>query len=361
MTPESADRLQTLLWIAVGVALLALLFVLAPILSPFLLAAIIAYICAPLVDRLERFGIPRLVGVLLTLLLLAGVIAALVLILLPLLQEEAQQLVARLPDALRTLNEHLLPWLRERFGIRVRLDLASLSQLLADHRDTAQVLAGKLLDSLRIGGMALFGIVANLLLAPVVLFYLLRDWHPLLARIDAAIPRPWHAHTKHMLGEIDEVLAEFLRGEIVVMLLLAAYYSLGLWLAGLAFALPVGLITGLLVIVPYLGYATGLALALLLALTQFSGIGPLLGVLAVYAIGQALESFVLTPFLVGKRIGLHPLAVIFALLAFAQMFGFFGVLLALPASAALLVGLRQLRQSYLSSHFYRGPETGGGE
>ena len=361
MTPESADRLQTLLWIALGLALLLLLFVLAPILSPFLLAAILAYICAPLVDRLEQMGLPRLLSVLLTLVLLSGIAAALVLILLPLLQEEAQQLGARLPDALRASNERLVPWLRQHFGIRLRLDLASLPQLLADHRDTAQVLGAKLLDSLRIGGMALFGIFTNLLLAPVVLFYLLRDWHPLLARIEAAIPRPWHAHTARMLGDIDQVLAEFLRGQILVMLLLSAYYSLGLWLAGIPFALPLGLITGLLVFVPYLGYAIGLALAILVALLQFAGLGPLLGVLVVYAIGQGLESFVLTPLLVGKRIGLHPLAVIFALLAFAQLFGFFGVLLALPASAALLVGLRQVRESYLASRLYRGPETEGDE
>ena len=357
MTPERADRLQTLLWIALGLALLALLFALAPILSPFLLAAIIAYICAPLVDRLVGLGLPRLLGVLLVLLLLCGIVTALVLIVLPLLQEEAQQLGARLPDVLRALNDNLLPWLQHKFGIRLRLDPASLSRLLADNRDSVQALAGKAFDSLRIGGIALLGILTNLLLAPIVLFYLLVDWHTLLDRVDMAIPRPWHARIRAMLEEMNAVLAEFLRGQILVMLLLAAFYSLGLWLADISFALPLGLITGLLVFVPYLGYATGLVLALLVAATQFAGMGPLLGVAVVYGIGQGLESFVLTPLLVGKRIGLHPLAVIFALLAFAQLFGFFGVLLALPASAALLVALRQLRLSYLASRFYRGTEA----
>ncbi len=358
MTPERADRLQTLLWIALGLALLALLFALAPILSPFLLAAILAYICAPLVDRQERLGLPRMLGVLATLLLLTAIGAALILILLPLLQEEAQQLGARLPDALRALDQSLLPWLYQRFGIRLHLDLASLTQVLANHSDGAQVLGAKLLDSLRIGGMALFGIVANLLLAPVVLFYLLRDWHSLLASLGAAIPRPWLGRMTAILKEIDGVLAEFLRGQILVMLLLAAYYSLGLWLAGSAYALPLGILTGLLVFVPYLGYACGLTLALLVALLSFSGMAPIIAVGVVYGLGQALESFILTPWLVGKRIGLHPLAVIFALLAFAHLFGFFGVLIALPASAALLVGLRQLRQPYLASRFYRGPDAG---
>ena len=359
MTPERADRLQTLLWIALGLALLALLLALAPILSPFLLAAILAYICAPLVDRLAHLGLPRLIAVLLVLLLLLGIAAALVLILLPLLQEEAQQLSDRLPGAMEAANARFLPWLRRTFGITLRLDAASLSQLLAQHGASAQALAGKLLDSLRIGGMALFGLLTNLLLTPVVLFYLLRDWHWLLARLDAAIPRPWHSRTSAMLSEIDQVLAEFLRGQILVMLLLAAYYSLGLWLADIPFALPLGLVTGLLVFVPYLGYATGLALALFVAATQFAGLAPFLGVAMVYGIGQGLESFALTPWLVGKRIGLHPLAVIFALLSFAQLFGFFGILLALPASAALLVGLRQLRLSYLASRFYRGGQPGG--
>ena len=361
MTPERADRLQTLLWIALALAAMALLLALAPILSPFLLAAIVAYICAPLVDRLESLGLPRLIGVVMTILLLAGVAAALVLILLPLLQQEAQELGARLPEALRALDLQLVPWLRERFGIHLRLDPAALSQLLADHSDGAQAVAGKLLDSLRIGGTLLFALIANLLLTPVVLFYLLRDWHPLLASLEQAIPRPWYARTATMLAEVDRVLAEFLRGQFLVMLALAAYYSLGLWLAAIPFALPLGILTGLLVFIPYLGYAIGLSLALVVALLQFAGMGPVLGVALVYGVGQVLEGVVLTPWLVGKRIGLHPLAVIFALLAFAQLFGLFGVLLALPASAALLVALRQLRALYLTSRFYRGTESGATE
>lgn len=354
MTPERADRLQTLIWSMIGLAILWLLFLLSPILAPFLLAGILAYICAPLVERLAKLGMPRIIGVLAVMLLLTATITLLVLILLPLLNVEAQQLVARLPDALRLLNDQLMPWLKERFGIDIKLDPASLSKLLTDNQDSTQLIAQKLFQSLKIGGIALFGIIANLLLAPVVMFYLLRDWHELLARLSAAIPRPWHAETLKIVRDINAVLAEFLRGQVLVMLLLAGYYSAGLWLAGSSFALPVGLVTGLLVFVPYLGFATGLILALLVAVLQFSGIGPVLGVLIVYGIGQILEGFVLTPWLVGKRIGLHPLVVIFALLAFGQLFGFFGVLLALPVSAALLVGLRLVRGLYLNSRLYRG-------
>ncbi len=354
MTPERADRLQTLIWSALGLAILWLLFLLSPILSPFLLAGILAYVCAPLVEWLARHGLPRVVAVLAVMLLATAAMALLVLILLPLVHEEAQQLIRRLPDALALVNERLMPWLNERFGIELRLDPASLSRLLADNQDSTQLIAQKLLQSLKIGGIALFGIAANLLLAPVVMFYLLRDWHGLLARLASAIPRPWHGKTLAIVAEINAVLAEFLRGQVLVMLLLAGYYSAGLWLAGSSFALPVGMLTGLLVFVPYLGFATGFTLAILVAVLQFAGMGPIIGVLAVYGIGQALESFVLTPWLVGKRIGLHPLAVIFALLAFGQLFGFFGVLLALPVSAALLVGLREVKILYLSSRFYRG-------
>lgn len=354
MTIERADRLQTLIWSTLGLALLWLLYLLSPILSPFVLAAILAYICAPLVEWLERQRLPRIISVLLVMLLLAAIFVILLLILLPLLTEEAQQLATRLPEGIELLNQHLMPWLKEHFGIQFKIDPASFSKLVADNRDSAQLIAQKLFESLKIGGIALFGIIANLLLAPVMMFYLLNDWHLILARLGNAIPRPWHAKTLQLVHQVNAVLAEFLRGQLAVMLLLATYYSAGLALAGISFALPVGILTGLLVFVPYLGYAGGLTLALLVALLQFAGMGPIFGVLAVYGIGQALESFLLTPWLVGKRIGLHPLAVIFALMAFGQLFGFVGVLLALPVSAALLVGLREVSRLYLASRFYRG-------
>ena len=356
MTPERADRLQTLLWSGLGLALLWLLMLLGPILTPFLLAGILAYICDPLVEKLERRKLPRLAGVLAVMLLLAALLALLLLILLPLIRDEARQLATRLPDGIALWNQKLLPWLEEHFGIRVQtqFDPASVRQLVADNWDSAQGILHSLLGSLKIGGTALFGLVANLLLTPVVMFFLLRDWNGLLARLGTLVPRPWHAKTLQIVTSIDAVLAEFLRGQILVMLLLAAYYSAGLWLAGIHSALPVGILTGLLIFIPYLGYASGFCLALLVALLQFDGMGPVVGVIAVYAIGQLLESFVLTPWLVGQRIGLHPLAVIFALLAFGQLFGFFGILLALPASAALLVGLREVRALYLASRLYRG-------
>ncbi|MDK9714067.1 MAG: AI-2E family transporter [Sulfuritalea sp.] len=351
---DPSDRLQATLWIAAGLAILALFYALSPILTPFLLAAILAYICNPVTDRITRWGVPRMLAVVLVMLALAALGAGLLLIVLPLLYEEAAVITAKMPEAMALANEKLAPWLRQHFGIRLRFDSASLQKLAAGNWDTVQIILERLYSSLKIGGVALVGLAVNLMLAPVVMFYLLLDWQAMMARLSGIVPRAWHGKVISVAGDIDAVLSQYLRGQILVMAILAAYYCVALWLAGIPSALSIGVVTGLLIFIPYLGFATGLILALLVATLQFAGWGPIVAVLIVYGIGQLLESFLLTPFLVGERIGLHPLAVIFALMAFGQLFGFFGILAALPASAALLVGLREVRALYLASHFYRG-------
>ncbi len=352
----TADRLQAMLWIGAGLAALWLLAQLSPVLSPFLFAATIAYICNPLVSLLLGRGFPRIWAVSLVMTLLLGMVVAFVLALVPLFRDETQQLIGRLPDLLNLLNDDVAPWLQQHFGIRLKLRVtaADVRPFLTEHWDGIQSLMGRLIDTAGTGGQALLQIVSTLLLAPVALFYLLRDWPNLMRYLEDMLPRPWHDRTVAMVHDVDALLAQFLRGQLLVMLLLAVYYSSTLTLAGIEYALPLGMVTGLLAFIPYLGFACGFMLSLLVALLQFDGWGPIIAVLAVFGIGQIVESFVLTPFLVGDRIGLHPLAVIFALLAFGQLFGFFGVLLALPASAALLVGLRRLRETYLSSRFYTG-------
>ncbi len=357
MSNQRADRIQTLLWSSIGLATLGLLWLLSPVLTPFLLAGILAYVLTPPVEALTRRRIPRTLGVMLVMLLAIVSLVALMLILVPLIREESRQLIDRLPEGVALWNQEVTPWLQRNFQITLRLDPASLKKLLADNRESAHNLLQSLLPSLRIGGMALLGLLTTLLLTPVVMFYLLLDGRQILQHGENLVPRPWHAKIRKIITDIDAVLAEFLRGQISVMLALAAYYCLGLWVAGIDFALPVGILTGLLIFIPYLGFGLGLGLALLVALLQFSGLSPIVGVAIVYGIGQILESVLLTPWLVGKRIGLHPLALIFSLLAFGQLFGFFGILLALPASAALLVGLREIRTHYLGSRFYLGDET----
>lgn len=356
----TADRLQaalqSALWIGLGLAVVWLLAILGPILAPFLLAGILAYICNPLVQRLCEKGAPPAAAVLLVMLMLGGFVALLVLALIPLIREETGQLIARLPDLLGLINDQVAPWLQQKFGIRLKVYLTpnALRQFVTEHWEGVQGVLGTLWSSAASGGQVVFELVSALLLMPIALFYLLRDWNVLLARIEHMIPRPWHERVVSMAREVDSVLAEFLRGQLLVMMVLAVYYSIALAFAGSDYAVPLGLLTGLLVFIPYLGFASGFILSLLVALLQFNGWEPIIGVLVVFGIGQVLESFVLTPFLVGDRIGLHPLAVIFALLAFGQLFGFFGVLLALPASAALLVGLRHVRSAYLTSRFYTG-------
>jgi predicted PurR-regulated permease PerM len=343
-------------WSAIALAALALAWLLAPILAPFLAAAILAYILDPLVERLSGRRVRRIFAVLLVLLLALALIVAFALVVLPLFVKELRMLVERLPEFLAWVNQTLAPWAKERFGIALQLDVETFKALAGDLVTGNRDLVAGLLGSLKVGGLALVAFFVNLLLVPVVLFYLLRDWRVLLERIERLIPRRLHAKTLAIAREMDSVLAEFLRGQVLVILVMSVYYVAALWLAGLEFALPIGLITGVLAFIPYVGALTGFVLGTIAALMQFDGFAGLFWVWLAFGIGQALEGMVVTPWLVGERIGLHPVAVIFALLAFGQVFGFFGVLAALPASAALLVALRHLREAYLAGPLYNGPK-----
>jgi predicted PurR-regulated permease PerM len=350
-TPVFA-REQFWAWLAIALIAGGLLWMLSPILAPFLFAAILAYILDPLVERLQRRRVPRTLGALLVLLLAAAVLVALLLVVLPLFYKELRLLVGKLPAFLSWFNQSVAPWLGAQLGVQFQLDVETVRQLAGDMITGNEDVARQLLGSLKVGGLALIAFAANVLLVPVVLFYLLRDWNVLLKRVDTMIPRHQHDRFTRILREIDAVLAEFLRGQVSVIVAMSVFYVAALWLAGLEFALPIGVITGVLSFIPYVGALTGFLLATIAALMQFESFAGIAWVWLAFAAGQALEGMALTPLLVGERIGLHPVAVIFALLAFGHVFGFFGVLLALPASAALLVGLRHLRGAYLGSALY---------
>jgi predicted PurR-regulated permease PerM len=341
-------------WLAIAVAIGGVLYLLSPILAPFLAGAIIAYILNPLVGRITGSSVRRTLAVVFVLLLALLAVVAVLLIVLPLFTKEARLLAEKLPDFLRWVNQMAVPWVAQHLGIELQLDLESVKELIGEAIKANQNLLPRLLGSLQIGGMAIVGILVNLMLIPVVVFYLLRDWNQIVARIDGLIPRHMHARARKILTEIDAVLAEFLRGQMLVMLVMSVYYVAALWLAKLQFALPIGLLTGIFVFIPYVGAFLGFALATMAALLQFGTLTELAWVWVALIIGQLLEGMAVTPVLVGERIGLHPMAVIFALLAFGSLFGFFGVLLALPASAALLVALRHLRGAYLASPLYGG-------
>lgn len=351
----TVSRSAAMQWLAVAVVLFGALYLLGPILAPFVAAAILAYICNPLVGRLCVWGLPRTLAVVLVMLGLVLAFVALLLIMLPLLQKEIGLLVVRAPEWLETARIRLLPLLQQWFGISVEWDVQALKSLLLSHWQSAGGVAAKLLPWIESGGGMLLGVLVNLILIPVVMFYLLRDWNGIIQRIDHMIPRHWHAKVIEIASEVDGVLAEFLRGQLSVMLLMSVFYVVALWLVGLEFALPIGIVAGLLVFVPYLGMVLGLGLATLAAVMQFTALSDVALVWAVFGAGQLLEGMVVTPWLVGERIGLHPLAVIFALLAFGQLFGFFGVLLALPLAAILLVVLRHSRERYLNSEMYNKP------
>lgn len=348
-------------WSLIATLLTCVLWLLAPVLAPFVVAAVLAYALTPLVDRLDDLGrgrIPRLLAVVLVELLFILAVLGIFLLMVPILAKELPLMREQLPTVMDSVNTALKPWL-EQWGIHLSLDGASarafaMKYLNANVEDTF----ASVLTSLKIGGSVAFALIGNAILIPVALFYLLMDWAHFVTQLGHLIPPRLRAATTSFALEADSVLGQYLRGQLVVMLILAVFYSAGLALFGLDLALPIGIFTGLAIFVPYVGFGLGLVLATLAGLLQFSstsGVGhAFLMVAVVFGAGQVVESLFLTPRLVGERIGLHPLAVIFALLAFGQLFGFVGVLIALPVSAVLLVAMRRVKAGYLTSRLYGG-------
>ncbi len=340
-----------------------LLYLLAPVLTPFLVAGLFAYLNDPLADRLEAWGLSRTLAVVAIFLLMGLGLLALLLVLLPLAEQQLRLLAQAVPGYVAWVDRQLLPLLRERFGLTVeQLDLGLLSDWLGGNWAEAGGLAAALLRRVGHSGAWVAAWVANLLLIPVVTFYLLRDWDRFVAGIDHLLPRDLEPTVAQVAREADEVLAAFIRGQLMVMLALGVVYSLGLTLVGLKFALLVGMAAGLVSFVPYLGFLVGIVVASLAMFFQTHELGSLWPVWLVFGVGQVLEGAVFTPLLVGDRIGLHPVTVIFAVLAGGQLFGFFGVLLALPVAAVLAVIVRHLQQRYLQSRLYGaapGPDGDG--
>ena len=342
------------LWIVGAVVVIVLaLHWLGSVLTPFLIGAILAYLGTPAVNRAEARGVPRSLSTLLVILFVGVLLAALFFVLVPLVQSEVVSVTRRLPDLFAQFTDRVAPFLEEKFGITVALDFESIRSFVSENAQQARDLSLRLLSGVRTGGAIVLSLLINLALIPVVMFYLLRDWKMIVARLDDLLPRRWETKVHTVAREVDGVLAEFLHGQLLVMIALATYYAIALSIVRLDHAIAIGILTGLLVFIPYVGFGLGFLLGVTAAILEWHGWPGFFAVLAVYGIGQLLESYVLVPFLVGDRIGLHPLAVIFSLLAFGELFGFAGVLMALPVSAMLLVGLRHLRQAYVESPVYR--------
>ncbi|MFO1494172.1 MAG: AI-2E family transporter [Lysobacterales bacterium] len=341
-----------LLGIVVGIG--GLLYLLGPVLTPFAVAALLAYLGDPLVDRLQARGLSRSAAVAIVFAAMTLALLLLPLILVPLLEDQISTLFDKLPLYLGYVRDRMMPFLVERLGIDPALfSTDQLLSMLKAHWQQAGGVATSVLKQVSQSGLAIIGWIMNLLLIPVVTFYFLRDWDAMKERLRELLPRHIEGRVVELARQSDEVLSAFLRGQLAVMLALGLIYSIGLWMAGLKLAFLIGMGAGLLSFVPYLGGILGVGGAVIAALVEHRDVIHVVYVLAVFGVGQTLEGFVLTPWLVGDRIGLHPVAVIFAILAGGQLFGFLGVLLALPVTAVLMVILRHVHERYVQSELYR--------
>nr|WP_189673136.1 MULTISPECIES: AI-2E family transporter [unclassified Pseudomonas] len=343
-------------WIWLGAALLfaVLLYSLHNILAPFLIGILLAYLADPLVDRLERLGLSRTWGVVVVFSLFTLLFMALLLVLVPMLAKQLLRLYELAPQMLDWLQHQALPWVQHRLGLADGFwKFDKIKAAIGEHMGQTTDIVGIVLSQATASSLALMAWLANLVLIPVVGFYLLRDWDLMMAKLRSLLPRQRESQIVGLAQECHEVLGAFVRGQLMVMLALGVIYSAGLMLVGLELGLLIGMLAGLAAIVPYMGFIIGIGAALVAGLFQFGGdLYPMLGIVAVFMVGQALEGMVLTPLLVGDRIGLHPVAVIFAILAGGELFGFTGVLLALPVAAVIMVLLRHVHDLYKDSDMY---------
>ncbi len=350
MKNSDSRRWYYLALVLVGGWLISLL---APILSPLLVSALLAYLGDPLCDRLEEYGFKRTLAVSTVFVSMCMGLLLMLLLVLPQLEAQITYLLRQLPGYLEWLRGNVLPWVRNHLGVAGELqDLGFLQKLLAEHwREAGGFLKG-MLGSVSSSGAAVLGMMMNLVLIPVLTFYLLRDWDHLTAGVRVLVPRRYEPTVVRLAGESDAMLGAFIRGQVMVMLGLGLIYTTGLWLLGLELALLIGMIAGVVSFVPYLGLILGMLMAGVAAVLQFHEVGPLFGVALVFVVGQVVEGVVLTPKFVGDQIGMHPVAVIFAVMAGGHLFGFFGVLLALPVAAVVMVWLRHAIGRYKLSNLY---------
>jgi predicted PurR-regulated permease PerM len=340
-------------WLTVTLVTIGLVYLLSPILMPFFLALIIAYLGNPFVTWLTHWHIPRTLAVVIFFGIIIVVVLLMVLLLLPVLEQQLSLLISQLPAILEWLQQQAIPWVTRSLGIEETINLSSLSSVISQHWQQAGGIVGQLVKTVSQSGVAVIVWLANLVLVPVVAFYLLRDWQSVVTNLCKLIPRKFEPTALQLMSECNAVLRGFLRGQLLVMLGLGVIYTFGLWLAGLNLAVLIGFVSGIVSIVPYLGFFIGIMLGTIAALFQFGEWMPLIYVWIVFSIGTTIESAVLTPWLVGDRIGIHPIAVIFAIMVGGYLFGFLGILLALPAAAVLMVMLRHLNQRYIASNVYQ--------
>jgi predicted PurR-regulated permease PerM len=342
-------------WLAALAVLVLLLWLLSNILLPFIAGLVLAYFLDPVADALERLGLPRLAASLVILLVSVLVLALVLVLLLPVLGDQVSKLATDLPSLLHALvtrfNEWAPQWVKDmlaKSGTDIQGSVAEIASKAAGWVVT-------LLSSLLSGGMALVNLVSLMVVTPIVAFYLLEDWDLMVAKVDSWLPRDHVATIRGLASEINDALAGFIRGQGTVCLLLGIFYAAGLSLAGLRFGLAIGLAAGFLTFIPYAGAIIGGVLAMGLGLVQFwPDWSAILIIAGIFVAGQFIEGNFLSPKLVGHRIGLHPVWLMFALFAFGYLFGFVGLLLAVPLAAAAGVLVRFGLRQYLRSRLYLG-------
>ncbi len=345
------------LWVVVILGGGLLIYLLRNALFPFVAGMVVGYLLDPLADRLEARKCPRGLAAALIVGAFLAVLIIVILVLAPVLSAQIADLIGRLPDYLERIRDFAKPLIAQ---LRASLTEAQLIQLQEITRNSTGEMvkwAGTVLKGMVGGGAALLNVLSLAVIMPVVAFYLLRDWDRIIAHLDGLLPRGSADTIREQMREIDERLSGFLRGQSLVCLILGTMYAVGLTVVGLDFGLLVGMGAGVISFIPYFGTAVGLVVGLGLALAQFSDWLPIALVAGVFAIGQVVEGYVLTPKLVGERIGLHPVWVLFALLAGGTLFGFTGILLAVPAAAVIGVVVRFVIERYRNSPMYRSSGT----
>jgi predicted PurR-regulated permease PerM len=341
-------------WLVAFIVLALALWLLSDILLPFVVGLVIAYLLTPIADRMERVGVNRMIAALLLVTIVVLVFVWIILLAAPVLGGQLVSFIDNVPGYVAKLQKLVSdrPWVQEIFGGSFGSD-KSMSDLVSQGISWIT----SFLRSLWSGGRALVSLFSLIVVAPVVGFYFVYDWHRMVARVDSWVPRHQRDIVRQLAREVDAAISGFIRGQTAVCLLLGSFYAIALTLAGLNFGLLIGLVSGVITFIPYVGSTTGLVLSLGVAIAQFwpewAGIAT---VLAIFIVGQFIEGNILSPKLVGKSVGLHPVWVIFALLAFGYLFGFVGLLVAVPLAATIGVLTRFALKRYLASSIYTGVE-----
>jgi predicted PurR-regulated permease PerM len=356
------DRTSRRIFILAAIAfILWVLYLLKPVVLPFIGAFLIAYLFSPLVDKLHRIGLPRWLAISVVFVGIGVVLTWAMWYLVPLVWKQLMYAKTSIPAGIHWVNYTFLPWLSNTFNLMpMEIDTEQMSSAIMDYiqtnysADSIQALVLKVAQS----GLNFIQIGGTIILIPIIAFYFLLDWDRMLDSLRRLIPRPYEKTTLNIVGECHSVLGAFVKGQFLVMLLLGVVYAVGLQMIGLEVGLIIGMIAGLSSIIPYLGFAVGIIAAVIATLFQF-GLDwthlALVGV--VFMVGQMVEGYILQPFLLGDKIGLSPVAVVFAVLAGAQLAGFLGMLIALPVAAIIVVLLRHARECYENSHIYRPPQV----